>query len=81
MKTDLFHAPIWSTSAFSDTVDTSPIDLSALGEHLERCQGAHGPWFALQCAAETVNGFVVARFATTLVVLAVLLIGVVNWVS
>lgn len=55
------------------------MELSALGEHLDLCRGAHGRLFALQCAAHAVQGFVAARFVTTLMVLA-LLIGLVSLV-
>jgi len=64
----------WSTASFGDTVDTSPMELSALGEHLDLCKGSHGRWFAVQCVGEALNGFIAARFVTTLVV-ATFLIG------
>jgi hypothetical protein len=67
--------PSWSTASFSDTTDTSPIELSALGDHLDLCQGSRGRLFTLRCVGEAVHGFVAARFVTTLVVVA-LLIGV-----
>lgn len=50
------------------------MELSALGEHLGHCKGAHGRLFTLHCLAETLNGFLSARLVTTLV-LAALLIG------
>lgn len=68
-------APNWSTSTFSTSADTSPMELSALGEHLGHCQGVNGRLFALHCVADTMNGFLAARLVTTLVV-AALLIGV-----
>ena len=68
-------APSWSTSTFSNSADTSPMELSALGEHLGQCKGAHGRLFTLHCVAETLNGFLSSRMVTTLVV-AALLIGV-----
>jgi hypothetical protein len=68
-------APNWSTSTFSHHADTSPMELSALGEHLGHCKGAHGRLFTLHCVAETLNRFLSARLVTTLVV-AALLIGV-----
>jgi hypothetical protein len=67
--------PFWSTASFGDTADTSPMELSALGEHLDLCKESQGRWFAVQCAAERVNGFLAARVVTTLVV-AALVIGV-----
>lgn len=75
IKTPVFAAPRWSTSSFSDSTHSLPMELSALGEHLDVCKGSHGRLFAVHCAAEMLNGFVSARFVTTLVVVA-LLIGV-----
>jgi hypothetical protein len=65
--------PYWSTASFGDTVDTTPMELSALGEHLDRCKGSRGRFFALGCAAETMNGLIAPRFVTTLVVAALLM--------
>ena len=65
--------PFWSTASFGDTVETTPMELSALGEHLNRCLGSRGRFFALGCVAETMNGFVAPRFVTTLVVAALLI--------
>ena len=67
--------PFWSTASFGDTTDTSPVELSALGEHLNSCRGAHGRFFGLQCAAEVLNSYIAPRFVTTVVVVT-LLIGV-----
>lgn len=67
-------SPRWSTSTFSNNADTSPMELSALGEHLGHCQSTQGRLFTLRCLAETLNGFLSARLVTTLV-LAGLLIG------
>lgn len=71
--------PSWSTASFGVATDTSPMELSALGEHLTHCRGSHGRLFALHCVAETMHGFVAARFMTTLVVSA-LLIGIASLV-
>lgn len=67
--------PSWSTASFADAAGASSIESSALGEHLELCRSLRGRLFGLRCAAENVQGFVAARFATTLVVLS-LIIGV-----
>jgi len=67
--------PCWATASFGADADTSPMELSALGEHLHVCKGSRGRLFALYCAADAMHGFVAARFVTTLVVVA-LLIGV-----
>ncbi len=63
----------WSTAAYGEAPDTSPMELSALGEHLNSCTRSHGRLFALQCAAERVSGFVAARFVTTLAAAALLI--------
>ena len=73
MKIHAVANPCWTTSSFGGSTDTSPMELSALGEHLDHCKGAHGRFFALRCAAETMNGFVSARLVTTLVVAALLI--------
>lgn len=79
MKTNVIATPSWSTASFGASADTSPMELSALGEHLDLCRGAHGRLFALRCVAQTMHGFVAARFVTTLLVVA-LLIGLVSLV-
>ncbi len=63
----------WSTSSFSQTTDTSPIELRELGAHLARCKGCRGRWFAFQCVADALHEFVVRRFVTTVVVATVLM--------
>ena len=63
----------WTTSTLGAQADTSPLELSALGDHLGRCQTGRGPMFALRCAADATHGLVAPRFVTTLVVAAVLL--------
>lgn len=70
MSTHIAAAPRWSTSSFGDAADTSPMELSALGNHLDLCQGARGRLFTLHCVVEIMNRFVVPRFVTTLVVIA-----------
>ena len=58
--------PRWSTASVPDATDTSPMELSALGAHVDRCNGCRGRWFALRCAVDTVHDFVAPRFVTTL---------------
>lgn len=79
MNTQVIATPSWSTASFGDAAHTSPTDLSALGEHLDLCRRSRGRLFALHCIAQTMHGFVVARFVTTLVVVA-LLIGAISMV-
>lgn len=60
----------WATASFADTADTTPMELSALGAHVDRCNGSRGRMFRLQCAADSVIAFVAPRFVTTVVVVA-----------
>jgi hypothetical protein len=75
MNNDPIAVPSWSTASFGDTADTSPMELSALGEHLDTCKESRGRLFALHCIADAMHGFVAARLVTTLMAVA-LLIGV-----
>ena len=52
MKTDVIAAPCWSTSCFGDAAQTSPMELSALGEHLQHCSATPRPLMRLRCAVE-----------------------------
>lgn len=79
MNTNIIIPPCWSTAAFGDAAGTSSMELSVLGDHLDLCTGSHSRLFALQCVAESMKGFVAARFVTTLVVVA-LVIGVASLV-
>jgi len=79
MNTSIIFKSRWSTASFGDTADTSPMELSALGAHLALCRKSHGHLFFLQCVAQNIHGFVVGRFVTTVVVVA-LLIGVFSMV-
>ena len=63
----------WSTASFGHTAAASPLELSALGDHLQVCQQTHGRLLSLRCAAETAHGFIAARFVTTLLVVAILI--------
>ena len=72
MNTPLAATPIWSTSSLGEPVDTSPMELSALGKHLDLCAGSRGRWFDVQCLAEAMNGFVAPRLVTTLVIVTLL---------
>jgi len=65
--------PVWATSAIDGDADTSPMDLSALGAHVDRCNGLRGPMFGLQCAADTLSGFLAPRIVTTLVAVAIVI--------
>ena len=73
MNRPLGAGPAWSTAAFGGAADMLPIEMSALGEHLAGCRSVSGRMFALRCAAETVHGFVVARFVTTVLVVGLVI--------
>jgi hypothetical protein len=75
LNTDLTAGPRWSTSSFATNAHTLPLELSALGEHLEHCNDLTGRLFALRCGADAVHRFVAPRFVTTLVVVALLIGG------
>ena len=75
METPVCISSRWSTAALGAHAGLSSLELSALIEHLQLCRSSSGRLFALRCMFETLNGFVAARFVTTLVTLA-LLIGV-----
>lgn len=68
MKSTTITSSPWTTSSFGGAADTSPMELSALGDHLDLCREPHGAWFALRCFGESLHQFVASRFVTTLVV-------------
>lgn len=73
MKIDAIASPSWSTASFGSDADTSPVELAALGEHLHHCRGSRDSLFTLRCLAESMNGFVMSRFVTTLAVATVVI--------
>jgi hypothetical protein len=76
MNAQAVKLPRWPTASIAEAADTSPMELWALGEHVEHCNGSRGRWFALRCAVDSVHEFVAPRFVTTLI-LAGLTIGLV----
>lgn len=62
----------WSTASFADAADTSPMELSALSDHLGLCHGARGRWFTLRCAADALHGFMASRLVTTVLLVGLL---------
>lgn len=73
MKSNTITSSTWTTASLGGAADTSPMELSALGDHLDRCREQHGAWFALRCFGEALHQFVASRFVTTLVVATVLM--------
>jgi hypothetical protein len=76
MKTTANPLRFWSTASFGGNTDTSALELSSLGSHLDVCRSAHGHLFALHCMADATRAFMATRFVTTLLGVA-LLMGVV----
>lgn len=70
MKPEALTAPSWSTASYGSEVDTSPMELTALNEHLQHCNASHSAVFRLRCVAEALNGFANARFMTSLALVA-----------
>ncbi len=62
----------WSTSSFGHSTDTSPVELQALGEHLQLCQGGSHRLRALQRGAMAVHRFATPRLVSTLILVAAL---------
>lgn len=68
MNTSGIAWPRWTTSTASETGDTTPAELDALGAHVSRCNGCRGRWFTLRCMADAVHDFVAGRFVTTMMI-------------
>ena len=60
----------WATASFADAADTAPMELSALGAHVDRCNGSRGRMFGLRCTADSLIAFIAPRFVTTAVIVA-----------
>ena len=71
MNSRAVATPSWTTASFGDAPDTSPMELSALEDHLGVCRQSHGRLFSVQCLAEAMHGFTAPRLVTTLVLVAV----------
>lgn len=76
MHTQHTATPPWSTAAFGGQADTSPMELAALGDHLALCKGENRHLSDLRFAAESMNGFVSARFVSSLLLLVAAVVGV-----
>jgi hypothetical protein len=70
----------WATASFPEAADTSPMELSALGAHVDRCNGSRGRMFGLRCAADSLIAFIAPRLVTTVVIVA-LVFGVASLLS
>lgn len=75
MKSTTYAPQAWSTASFGGNPETSPVELSSLGDHLGVCRNPRGHLFALHCASEFTRGYIASRFVTTGFAIA-LLIGI-----
>lgn len=73
MNTHAFRSPRWNTASVPDATDTTPVELSELGAHIDRCHGCRERWFTLRCMADAAHDFVAPRFVTTLLVVALVI--------
>lgn len=60
----------WHTASFGDSASTLPMELNALGEHMQQCSRRPGSLFALLCRVESVHQGLLARFVTSLTLVA-----------
>lgn len=72
MKKTFADTSSWSTASFGGATDPLHRELSSLGAYLNMCKRQHGGLVSLRYAAESMSGFIAARFVTTLVVLLIL---------
>lgn len=65
-------APSWDTSSYGHPADTSPMEYSALADHLSVCSRSRGPMQSLRNGAGLLRGFVVPRLVTTVFFIALI---------
>ena len=75
MDPNFTSTPGWSTSSFGGPASTSPMELSALGRHMDRCNGTRGRMFLVRGVVQVIDRWAAPRLVTTSVMIA-LLIGV-----
>lgn len=75
MKPNPTNQARWRTSSIASPPDTSPAELAELGDHLRLCQQRRGKLFKAGNAADALNGFLVPRFVSTLLIVLLLTVG------
>ena len=65
--------PCWTTASFGDSTDTTPADLSTLGDHVSRCRAASNRFGGLHCFVQALHGMAASRFVTTLTLVALVI--------
>ena len=61
---------VWNTASSGTAPDTSPGELTALGDHAAACGRRRGRLFTVRCAFDTLEALLAARFWTTMLVVA-----------
>lgn len=79
MSTISSREPTWDTSSFGHPADISPLERSALGDHLSQCGALRGPLQTLQTGAGELHGMVAGRVVTSVLVLVLLVGG--SWLA
>jgi hypothetical protein len=74
MKSAPHHA-LWSTASLGIPTLNPWSDATDLSDHLGRCSTLSSRMFALHCAAESARGFMAEHFATTLLTLLLVMLG------
>ena len=72
MTSSCHPLPSWSTASFGNAAAASTMDLSALGQHMQQCSRPGGAWLALSSRVSALHSGLLARFVTSLALLAVL---------
>ncbi len=67
------------SSAIATYAVTGPNSDTALSRHLQQCHLARGRWFGAAMLAEELHQLVAPRFATTVVLLAVVMTASCTW--
>jgi hypothetical protein len=73
MTTHSLPSTTWRTASFADGADSTLLDVSVLGEHLDVCRRCSGSLFAFRRNMDLMHGFFAGRFVTTLAVIAVII--------
>lgn len=73
MKIAQQQVTTFSTSAFGEAANTSPMEMQALRDHVTVCRGQRGRMFALHCATDAMSGFATTRLITTVLGLSALM--------
>lgn len=64
---------VWNTASVGTAPDTSPGELTALGEHAAVCDSRRDRLFTVRCVFDALQAFLATRFVTTMLVVALLI--------